>query len=154
MNLQRLLQGVDILSSTGGLDKDIAGVASDSRAVEPGYAFVCYDGVNVDGHTFIPQAVQNGATTINWGETATGAARRYLYPNAKRTYRLLGYRGELVRESSGSAETNWYHRHKRKDLNSTFSTFNLQSCRTEVRVYGHGWNQLRKCLCGANDYYA
>ena len=64
MNLQRLLQGVDILSSTGGLDKDIAGVASDSRAVEPGYAFVCYDGVNVDGHTFIPQAVQNGATTI------------------------------------------------------------------------------------------
>ncbi len=64
MNLQRLLQGVDILSSTGTFDKDIAGVASDSRAVEPGYAFVCYEGVNVDGHTFIPQAVQNGATTI------------------------------------------------------------------------------------------
>ena len=64
MNLHRLLQGVDILSSTGGLDKDIAGVASDSRSVGPGYAFVCYEGVNVDGHTFIPQAIQNGATTI------------------------------------------------------------------------------------------
>ena len=64
MNLQRLLRGVDSLSSTGRIDKDIAGVASDSRAVEPGYAFVCYEGVNVDGHTFIPQAVQNGATTI------------------------------------------------------------------------------------------
>ena len=64
MNLQRLLQGVDIRSSTGGLDKDIAGVASDSRTVEPGYAFVCYEGINVDGHTFIPQAIQNGATTI------------------------------------------------------------------------------------------
>ena len=64
MNLHRLLQGVDILSSTGELDKDITGVASDSRAVEPGYAFVCYEGVNVDGHTFIPQALQNGATTI------------------------------------------------------------------------------------------
>lgn len=64
MNLQRLLRGVDIRSSTGGLDKDIAGVASDSRSVEPGYAFVCYEGVNVDGHTFIPQAIQNGATTI------------------------------------------------------------------------------------------
>ncbi len=64
MNLQRLLRGVGSLSSTGRIDKDIAGVASDSRAVEPGYAFVCYEGVNVDGHTFIPQAIQNGATTI------------------------------------------------------------------------------------------
>ena len=32
--------------------------------MKPGYAFVCYEGVNVDGHTFIPQAIQNGATTI------------------------------------------------------------------------------------------
>ena len=64
MNLHRLLQGVNLLSSTGGFDKDITGIASDSRAVEPGYAFVCYEGVNVDGHTFIPQAIQNGATTI------------------------------------------------------------------------------------------
>ena len=64
MNLHRLLQGVNILSSIGGLDKDITGIASDSRAVEPGHVFVCYEGVNVDGHTFIPQAIQNGATTI------------------------------------------------------------------------------------------
>ena len=64
MNLHRLLQGVNILSSAGALDKEIIGIASDSRVVEPGYAFVCYEGVNVDGHTFIPQALQNGATTI------------------------------------------------------------------------------------------
>ena len=64
MNLHHLLQGVNILSSIGELNKDITGIASDSRAVKPGYAFVCYEGVNVDGHTFIPQAIQNGATTI------------------------------------------------------------------------------------------
>ena len=64
MNLHHLLQGVNILSSIGGLDEEITGIASDSRAVEPGYAFVCYEGVNVDGHTFIPQAIQNGATAI------------------------------------------------------------------------------------------
>ena len=64
MNLHRLLQGVNILSSIGGLDKDITGIASDSRTVEPGYAFVCYEGVNVDGNTFIPHAIQNGATAI------------------------------------------------------------------------------------------
>ena len=64
MNLHHLLQGVNILSSIGGLDEEITGIASDSRTVEPGYAFVCYEGVNVDGHTFIPQAIQNGATAI------------------------------------------------------------------------------------------
>ena len=104
MNLQRLLQGVDILSSTGGLDKDIAGVASDSRAVEPGYAFVCYEGVNVDGHTFIPQAAPKRRNDDYWGETGTRAARCHLYPNAKRAHRLLAYCSQLVRESSRSAE--------------------------------------------------
>ncbi len=64
MNLHRLLQGVNIFSSIGEFDKDITGIASDSRVVKPGYAFVCYDGVNVDGHAFMPQAIQNGATTI------------------------------------------------------------------------------------------
>jgi len=64
VNLHRLLQRVNIVSSIGTLDKAIAGIASDSRAVQPGYAFVCYEGVNVDGHAFIPQAIQNGATTI------------------------------------------------------------------------------------------
>ena len=64
MNLQRLLQRLKVISSIGGLDREIAGIASDHRAVKPGYTFICYEGVKVDGHAFIPRAIQNGAIAI------------------------------------------------------------------------------------------
>lgn len=91
MNLHRLLQGVNILSSIGRLDKDITGISSDSRTVEPGHAFVCYEGVNVDGHTFIPQAIQNGATTII-GEKSESVPSDVTYiqtPNGRIAFSLI-----------------------------------------------------------------
>ncbi len=91
MKLHRLLQGINIISSAGGLDKEITGITSDSRIVERGYAFVCYDGVNVDGHTFIPQAIQNGATTII-GEKPESTPPGVTYiqtPNGRPTFSLI-----------------------------------------------------------------
>ena len=152
MNLHRLLQGVNLLSSIGELDKEITGIASDSRAVKPGYAFVCYEGVNVDGHTFIPHALQNGATAIV-GEKPESMPPDVTYiqtPNGRIAF--LAHRSKLVRESGGSSEIDWHHRHKRQDLNSPFSAFDFQRCGTEFGVDGHGWNPLRRCLCRANDY--
>ena len=45
-------------------DAEIAGIACDSRKVEESFAFVCIDGVEVDGHKFAPSAIQNGATVL------------------------------------------------------------------------------------------
>lgn len=64
MNLQHLLRNVDIKLVVGDYDKDISGIASDHRKVEPGYVFICYEGVTFDGHEFICQAVQNGAGAV------------------------------------------------------------------------------------------
>ena len=64
MNLQHLLQHVDIVSTVGDCYREISGIASDHRKVEPGYVFICYEGVTFDGHEFICQAVQNGASAI------------------------------------------------------------------------------------------
>ena len=64
MNLQQLLRHVNIISTAGRLNRNISGIASDHRQVQSGYVFICYEGVSVDGHTFIPQAIQNGATAI------------------------------------------------------------------------------------------
>ena len=64
MNLQRLLRDVDVFSSVGDIDREINGIVSDHREVQPGCAFICYEGVNVDGHTFIQKAIRNGATVI------------------------------------------------------------------------------------------
>lgn len=43
------------------LQKEITGVAIDSRKVEPGFLFVPIKGAKVDGHTFIPQVMEKGA---------------------------------------------------------------------------------------------
>ncbi len=45
-------------------DPDITLVTTDSRKVIPGALFVAYPGVSVDGHRFIPQAVERGAVAI------------------------------------------------------------------------------------------
>ena len=64
MRLQKLLDGIDVKHITGDRNPNIQGVVSDHRKVKPGYAFVCYQGLKVDGHSFIAGAIQNGATAI------------------------------------------------------------------------------------------
>lgn len=64
MRLQNLLDGIDFTEIIGEDNPDITGVASDHRKVQPGNAFVCYQGLNVDGHSFIQGAIQNGAKAV------------------------------------------------------------------------------------------
>ena len=42
----------------------IAGIALDSRQVQPGYLFIALTGGNVDGHRYIPAAVGQGAAAV------------------------------------------------------------------------------------------
>ena len=46
------------------LSSVITGAVTDSRKVEPGYLFIPIRGERVDGHSFIPQAKENGAVAI------------------------------------------------------------------------------------------
>lgn len=45
-------------------DTEIKGVAYDSRKVKEGFVFVAAVGAVVDGHDFIPKAVENGASVV------------------------------------------------------------------------------------------
>jgi UDP-N-acetylmuramoyl-L-alanyl-D-glutamate--2,6-diaminopimelate ligase len=45
-------------------DVEIAGLTADSRRVQPGYLFAALPGTQVDGRTFIPQAIEHGAAAI------------------------------------------------------------------------------------------
>ena len=57
-------------------DPDIAGLASDSRSVKPGYLFAALSGFKDDGGRYIPQAEENGAVAIL---AADGEAKRAVF---------------------------------------------------------------------------
>ncbi len=61
MNLKNLLAAI------GGEIRDrneVTGVSVDSRKIKPGMVFVAYEGVEVDGHNYIDQAIENGAVAV------------------------------------------------------------------------------------------
>ncbi len=64
MNLDRLIAELPAADVTGACDVEITGVAYDSRKVTTGSLFVAIKGTHVDGHTFIPKALAQGAAAI------------------------------------------------------------------------------------------
>jgi UDP-N-acetylmuramoyl-L-alanyl-D-glutamate--2,6-diaminopimelate ligase len=64
VKLSELVGALPGVASFSGGDPDITHITSDSRQVTPGALFVACPGTSVDGHRFIPQAIQRGATTI------------------------------------------------------------------------------------------
>ena len=100
MKLAALLQDVpDIVQQIGVLDGKITAIVSDSRQVTPGALFVAYFGVGVDGHQYIPHALNRGATAIV-GELFHGEIERQelMPPNGTIPY---------VQASDGRAALAW-----------------------------------------------
>ncbi len=64
MKLTELLRDIKPLAIEGSQDIDITGVNIDSRRIEKGHLFVAMKGTQVDGHKFIPKAIELGAVAV------------------------------------------------------------------------------------------
>lgn len=64
VSLGKLLQILNVQIDNVDLDKEISSINIDSREVSANSAFVALSGQRVDGHSFIPQAVMNGAALV------------------------------------------------------------------------------------------
>lgn len=64
MQLNRILSPVEITEIVGDTAREVTSITSDSRQVKPGTLFVAVPGVSVDGHTFIPKAIEAGASVV------------------------------------------------------------------------------------------
>ena len=64
MRLSELFRNVKPLTIVGDAEVEITGVDIDSRKVKPGHLFVAMRGTQVDGHQFIPKAIELGAAAI------------------------------------------------------------------------------------------
>ena len=64
MDLKSVITGIEGLKAKGDLDIEIKSIESDSRKISKDGMFVAIKGFETDGHKYIKQAVENGATAI------------------------------------------------------------------------------------------
>ena len=64
MRLKELLKNIKPTQVVGDENTDITGVNIDSRKIKKGHLFVAMKGTQVDGHQFIPKALDLGASAI------------------------------------------------------------------------------------------
>jgi UDP-N-acetylmuramoyl-L-alanyl-D-glutamate--2,6-diaminopimelate ligase len=64
MKLRELLADTEVAEIAGDTEAEIAGLAYDSRTVEPGTLFFCVPGHRSDGHEFADLAIERGATAL------------------------------------------------------------------------------------------
>ncbi|MGV1098067.1 UDP-N-acetylmuramoyl-L-alanyl-D-glutamate--2,6-diaminopimelate ligase [Thiovibrio sp. JS02] len=63
-SLRELLEGVAVLNADALEDRQITGIASDSRQVVAGGLFVAVPGLTVDGHDYLDAAVEQGCVAV------------------------------------------------------------------------------------------
>ncbi|MCD6346837.1 MAG: UDP-N-acetylmuramoyl-L-alanyl-D-glutamate--2,6-diaminopimelate ligase [Bacteroidales bacterium] len=63
-NLSEILKGVNGISLWGSTDRQIKDMFLDSRLISEGCFFVALSGTQVDGHDYISQAIEKGATAV------------------------------------------------------------------------------------------
>ena len=64
MILTELLTSIQTLQVCGSTDVNITDILTDSRQVCPGTLFIAVPGTQVDGHRFIPKAIEAGACAV------------------------------------------------------------------------------------------
>ena len=64
MELKKMLVGLEGLKVKGDLSIDIKGLEKNSKEIKEGYLFIAIKGFTTDGHTYIENAIENGATAV------------------------------------------------------------------------------------------
>ena len=64
MRLQELLKNIKPVTIVGDVETEITGVNIDSRRIKEGHLFIAMRGTQVDGHKFIPKAIEQGARAV------------------------------------------------------------------------------------------
>ena len=90
MKLTDLIGNVDPLTVEGTLDRDITGIAYDSRRVMPGNLFIAVRGVHTDGHRYVEMAIDRGAAAVVFEQDCclSPRATRIKVRDARRTMAL------------------------------------------------------------------
>ena len=64
MKLKEILKNIRVIHTTADPETEVTGISYDSRQTLPGDLFVAVRGFEVDGHRFIPKALEKGAAAV------------------------------------------------------------------------------------------
>ena len=64
MKLKEILKNIRVIHTTADPETEITGISYNSRQTLPGDLFVAVRGFEVDGHRFIPKALEKGAAAV------------------------------------------------------------------------------------------
>jgi len=90
MKLSELLKVIKPVQTVGSDDVEITGVNIDSRKIKQGHLFVAMRGTQVDGHKFIPKAIEQGAAAVLCEEMPGQPADGVTYVQVKSTEDAVG----------------------------------------------------------------
>ena len=90
MKLKELLNDIHVIAVKGSDDVEITGVNIDSRRIKEGHLFIAMKGTQVDGHRFIPKAVELGAKAVLCEEMPEQAADGVTYVQVESTEDAVG----------------------------------------------------------------
>ena len=90
MILNQLLKNIKPVCIKGDTDIDITGVNIDSRKIRDGHLFVAMRGTQVDGHTFIGKALEQGANAILCEEIPAETKANVTYIQVESTEDAVG----------------------------------------------------------------
>jgi len=94
MKLTEILETVQPLAIEGETDREITGIAYDSRRVMPGNLFVALRGARTDGHRYVDMAIDRGAAAVMFEQDCclSPRATRIKVRDARRTLALAADR--------------------------------------------------------------
>ena len=90
MKLKELLKNITVLAVKGSDDVEVTGVNIDSRRIKDGHLFVAMKGTQVDGHKFIPKAVELGAKAVLCEEIPEQTDENVTYVKVANTEDVVG----------------------------------------------------------------
>ena len=90
MKLKELLKNITVLAVKGSDDVEVTGVNIDSRRIKDGHLFVAMKGTQVDGHKFIPKAVELGAKAVLCEEIPEQTDENVTYVQVANTEDVVG----------------------------------------------------------------
>ena len=90
MKLKELLKYIPVITIVGSEDVEITDVNIDSRRIKDGHLFIAMKGTQVDGHKFVPKAIELGAKAVMCEDMPEEKAEGVTYVQVVSTEDVVG----------------------------------------------------------------